>query len=168
MRRPLSPARFGLEHLAAAATLAALALAGCTPQQVPQTPGVACGPRRCTDRAPVCCLQLTASSLTSSCTDPRFECPSSRYECDEAADCGSMRLCCLSQRVSVGGVSSSTICRATCDSGETEVCIVGSYSCSSGAPCCQVSADLALCAAAGATCPGGADGGTSAPDAPGG
>lgn len=167
-----TPSRFWplLPGISRFAAIAALTFAGCTPAIAPVTPGVGCGPRRCVDRAPVCCVELMPGSLSLTCSDSRFPCGGSRYECDESPDCATGLLCCMRTSVTASGVRTSTTCASRCEPEETEVCNVAGAACSNGGRCCQTTPDFATCGTTpAAVCPGD-DGGVEAgaPDASGG
>lgn len=74
----------------------------------PATTGaIACGALTCTGKTPVCCFQQAMKLVTdagvqeapplAACVSRDEKCPTlpfvSRFECDDAADCGSMRCC---------------------------------------------------------------------------
>jgi hypothetical protein len=75
----------------------------CAPDALPR-----CGARRCTEAAPVCCVEQGAMSCAAQCGDPQR---SWAWECTSAAGCGPAMSCC----VQTTGPFQTSHCAATCD-----------------------------------------------------
>ncbi|MCB9683246.1 MAG: hypothetical protein H6733_17405 [Alphaproteobacteria bacterium] len=116
----------------------------------------------CDDATPVCCLggQL---GLKPECVDSLEACgSSSRFECDDATDCGTGSACCMSE--TSGGSGGSTYvaqCKEQCSLFQKQLCR-GPGTCKSAAQTCCIDEGDAwgVCVGANAECPEDTSGGT--------
>ena len=105
----------------------------------------------CEDESPVCCM--TGQFLTPACAADAKTCgQDSRLACDDAADCGDAKSCCLLE-INTGKQVFIATCKAKCTLAEKPMCS-GPNTCASGQTCCINQGDFwGTCVKDGQACP---------------